>query len=217
MKDQERIVYIVDDDFRVTRGLANALRARGMEVRTFGSANEYITFERSDTCACLVLDLELPDINGLELQRKLADSHGPPIVFITGHGDIPSGVRAIKNGALEFLTKPVDYQQLLAALEQGFVQDARNRAARSEAGSLQSRLVSLTPRELAVFDLVVTGLLNKEAASELGITETTVQVHRCRVMKKMAAGSFAELVRMSTKLESFRAGLRPEPCVAARD
>jgi FixJ family two-component response regulator len=209
MKDTQCVVYIVDDDFRVARGLSNALRARGMEVRTFSSAGEYIAFERNDTCACLILDLELPDANGLELQRKLADSDGPPIVFITGHGDIPSGVKAIKNGAIEFLTKPVDYQQLLAALTQGFAQDARNRAARSEAGALQTRLASLTPRELAVFDLVVTGRLNKQAAVELGITETTVQVHRCRVMKKMAAGSLAELVRMSTKLETFRAKLTP--------
>jgi FixJ family two-component response regulator len=146
------------------------------------------------------LDIELPDINGLELQRKLADTDGPPIIFVTGHGDIPSGIRAMKNGAIEFLTKPVDATQLLDALRQGIAADRKKRQELADSASLRARLASLTPREVEVFRLVVTGLLNKQAAAELGITETTIQVHRGRVMRKMKADSLADLVRMSSRL-----------------
>jgi len=200
MNTVDAVVYVVDDDARVTRGLSNLLAAEGYEVVTFSTASQYITFQRNDRVSCLILDLELPDINGLELQRKLADTQGPPIIFITGHGDIPSGIRAMKNGAIEFLTKPVDSSQLLDALQQGVIADQKRRRGLLESASLRARLASLTPREVEVFRLVVSGLLNKQAAGELGITETTMQVHRGRVMRKMQANSLADLVRMSSRL-----------------
>ncbi len=166
----------------------------------FSTAEQYIAFPRSDRAACLVLDLELPDINGLELQRMLVDMQGPPIVFITGYGDIPTGVKAMKNGAIEFLTKPVDSTQLIDAVRQGIAADLKRRREAIDSASLRSRLASLTPREVEVFRLVVAGLLNKQAAAELGITETTIQVHRGRVMRKMMADSLPDLVRMSARL-----------------
>jgi len=200
MNSTGSVVYVVDDDYRVTRGLSNLLAAEGYEVRAFSTAGQYIAFERNDLASCLVLDIQLPDINGLELQSKLADTDGPPIIFVTGHGDIPSGVRAMKNGAIEFLTKPVDATQLLDALRQGIAADRKRRQILADSASLRARLSSLTPREVEVFRLVVSGLLNKQAAAELGITETTIQVHRGRVMRKMRADSLADLVRMSSRL-----------------
>jgi len=200
MNSTGSVVYVVDDDYRVTRGLSNLLAAEGYEVRAFSTAGQYIAFERNDLASCLVLDIQLPDINGLELQSKLADTDGPPIIFVTGHGDIPSGVRAMKNGAIEFLTKPVDSTQLLDALRQGIAADRKRRQILADSASLRARLSSLTPREVEVFRLVVSGLLNKQAAAELGITETTIQVHRGRVMRKMRADSLADLVRMSSRL-----------------
>jgi FixJ family two-component response regulator len=200
MNTVDAVVYVVDDDPRVTRGLTNLLAAEGYEVVTFATAAQYISFEHNDRAACLVLDLELPDINGLELQQKLADTQGPPIIFITGHGDIPSGVKAMKNGAIEFLTKPIDSAQLLEALRSGVAADQKRRRELLYSASLRARLASLTPREVEVFRLVVAGFLNKQAAAELGITETTIDVHRGRVMRKMKANSLPDLVRMSSRL-----------------
>ena len=200
MNTVDAVVYVVDDDTRVTRGLSNLLAAEGYEVVTFATAAQYISFEHKDRAACLVLDLELPDINGLELQQKLADTQGPPIIFITGHGDIPSGIKAMKNGAIEFLTKPVDSAQLLEALRSGVAADQTRRRELLASASLRARLASLTPREVEVFRLVVAGFLNKQAAAELGITETTIDVHRGRVMRKMKANSLPDLVRMSSRL-----------------
>jgi FixJ family two-component response regulator len=196
----DAVVYVVDDDSRVARGLSNLLAAEGYKVVTFATAEQYISFERSDSVSCLVLDLELPDINGLELQQKLADTQGPPIIFITGHGDIPSGVKAMKNGAIEFLTKPIESAQLLEAIRLGVSADQKRRRELLDSASLRARLASLTPREVEVFRLVVAGFLNKQAAAELGITETTIDVHRGRVMRKMKANSLPDLVRMSTRL-----------------
>jgi FixJ family two-component response regulator len=196
----DAVVYVVDDDSRVTRGLSNLLAAEGYKVVTFATAEHYISFERSDSVSCLILDLELPGINGLELQQKLAETQGPPIIFITGHGDIPSGVKAMKNGAIEFLTKPIESAQLLEAIRLGVMADQKRRRELLDSASLRARLASLTPREVEVFRLVVAGFLNKQAAAELGITETTIDVHRGRVMRKMKANSLPDLVRMSTRL-----------------
>ena len=196
----DAVVYVVDDDSRVTRGLSNLLAAEGYKVVTFATAEQYISFERSDSVSCLILDLELPGINGLELQQKLAETQGPPIIFITGHGDIPSGVKAMKNGAIEFLTKPIESAQLLEAIRLGVMADQKRRRELLDSASLRARLASLTPREVEVFRLVVAGFLNKQAAAELGITETTIDVHRGRVMRKMKANSLPDLVRMSTRL-----------------
>ena len=200
MNTVDAVVYVVDDDSRVTRGLSNLLAAEGYKVVTFATAEQYISFERNDSVSCLVLDLELPDINGLELQQKLAETQGPPIIFITGHGDIPSGVKAMKNGAIEFLTKPIESAQLLEAIRLGVTADQKRRRELLDSASLRARLASLTPREVEVFRLVVAGFLNKQAAAELGITETTIDVHRGRVMRKMKANSLPDLVRMSTRL-----------------
>lgn len=150
--------------------------------------------------ACLILDVELPDINGLDLQGQIADVSHPPIVFITGHGDIPSSVRAIKGGAVDFLAKPFGDAELMAAVAAGLAEDRERRSQRSEIESLRQRYRQLTPRERTVLPLVVSGLLNKQAAAELGISEVTLQLHRRNVMQKMAAPSLADLVRMAEKL-----------------
>jgi FixJ family two-component response regulator len=155
----------------------------------------------SERTACVILDLDLPDIGGLEVQSRLADKEGPPVVFVTAHGDLNSGVRAMKNGAIDFMIKPIDRNRLLAAVETAFVQDRNNRRERVERSSLLRRWNSLTPREQEVFQYTVVGFLNKQAAAELGITENTFQVHRGRVMRKMEADSLADLVRMATRLE----------------
>ena len=151
--------------------------------------------------ACLILDVELPDINGLDLQSQTADGYHPPIVFITGHGDIPTSVRAIKAGAVDFLTKPFKEADLMRAIDAAIAQDRDARRKRAELAELRQRLSSLTPREREVLPLVVSGLLNKQAAAELGISEVTLQIHRGNIMKKMSAESLAELVRMAGMLE----------------
>jgi FixJ family two-component response regulator len=177
------------------------LGSHGIRAVTFGSAGEYVRAEKPDLPACIVLDVELPDINGLDLQRQIADGDHPPIVFITGHGDIPSSVRAIKHGAVDFLTKPVSDDDLMKAVQAGLVQDRRARLDRSEMTVLRARYAALTPRERDVLPLVVSGLLNKQAAGELGISEVTLQVHRRNVMQKMGAASLADLVRMAERLQ----------------
>jgi FixJ family two-component response regulator len=167
---------------------------------TFGSAAEYVEYAKPDLPACLVLDVELPDINGLDLQRQLRDAGHPPIVFITGHGDIPSSVRAIKDGAVDFLAKPFTQQDLMAAVDAAIAGDRQARLERAERARLQQRHASLTPREKQVLPLIVSGFLNKQAAAELGVSEVTLQIHRSRIMRKMEAGSFADLVRMAGQL-----------------
>jgi FixJ family two-component response regulator len=197
----EHIVFVVDDDERVREGLAELLASHDMHALVFGSASEYLAAGKPDLPACLILDIELPDINGLDFQRQLAaENHPPPIVFITGHGTIPSSVRAIKHGAVDFLPKPFTDTDLMAAIRVAIAQDRETRAADAEMSILRQRYGALTPREREVLPLVVSGLLNKQAAAELGISEVTLQIHRRNVMHKMQAGSLAALVRLAEKL-----------------
>ncbi|WP_107677116.1 response regulator transcription factor [Agrobacterium sp. LAD9] len=194
------VVFIVDDDERIREALGELLDTHGMRAISFGSAGDYVNAERPDLPACLILDVELPDINGLELQRQIAEGDHPPIVFITGHGDIPSSVRAIKHGAVDFLTKPFSDADLMTAVHTAISEDRRKRSERAEIGMLKQRYLELTPRERDVLPLVVSGLLNKQAASQLGISEVTLQIHRRNVMQKMAAASLADLVRIAERL-----------------
>ncbi len=201
MTQQDHIVFVVDDDHRIREAVCELLASLDMQAVAFGSAAEYGAFPRPDLPACLVLDVELPDINGLEFQKQIADGHHPPIVFITGHGDIPSSVRAIKRGAVDFLTKPFSEAELVEAIRAAIDQDRRSRLERAELETLRQRLAGLTPREREVLPLVVSGLLNKQAATELGISEVTLQIHRSKIMQKMAAASLADLVRIAEKLQ----------------
>jgi FixJ family two-component response regulator len=200
MSSSDHIVFIVDDDDRIREALCELLEAAGLSAMAFGSATEYMEFAKPDLPACLILDVELPDINGLELQRRIASGDHTPIIFITGHGDIPSSVRAIKAGAVDFLTKPFSGDNLLAAIRTAIAQDDAGRRERADLNRLRQRFACLTPREREVLPLVVSGLLNKQAAAHLGISETTLQIHRSKIMHKMAAESLAELVRMAGKL-----------------
>lgn len=196
----DHIVLVVDDDRRIRESLGELLASFELNVRTFGSAAEYTAYALPDVPACLILDLQLPDMNGLDLQAGLRGGEHPHIVFITGHGDIPSSVRAIKAGAVDFLTKPFKHEDLLAAIHSALAQSREARRARATLACLHACYSSLTPRERDVLPLVVGGLLNKQAAAELGISETTLQIHRGSIMKKMRAGSLAELVRMAGAL-----------------
>jgi FixJ family two-component response regulator len=200
MGPENEVVYIVDDDAKVRDALSSLLRANGKDVRLFASGTEFLSFERKDAAACLILDLKMPGMNGLEVQKVISAQISIPIIFITGGGDIPATVKAMKGGAVDFLTKPVDETVLLAAVENALEKD---RVARQEAlghADLLARYRSLTPREQEVLPLLVSGLLNKQAAFELGITEYTVQIHRGHIMRKMKADSFATLVKLATKL-----------------
>jgi FixJ family two-component response regulator len=201
LNSKDHMVFVVDDDPRVGEALSDLLSSLDLRVAVFSSAREYIAFPKPNVPACLVLDVRLPDVNGLDLQGQLADQCHPPIVFITGHGDIPSTVRAMKAGAVDFLPKPFGREQLLRAVEEALVRDTRSRLHRAQVDQLKERFSRLTPRERDVLPLVVAGLLNKQAASQLGISETTFQIHRGQIMRKMVAGSLAELVRMAAKLE----------------
>jgi FixJ family two-component response regulator len=209
MNPDDPIVFVVDDDHRVREALSSLLEAVGLRVVTFGSSAEFLESERPDSPACLVLDLELPDINGLELQRELAAGDSPPIVFISGHGDIPSSVRARKAGAVEFLTKPFSEQELLQAIEAAISLDREARQKRSEMAGLQRHYALLTPREREVLSFVVAGFANKQTAADLGTSEITIGVHRGQIMHKMGARSLAELVRMADKLGIARAAGQP--------
>jgi FixJ family two-component response regulator len=201
VEPQDHVVFIVDDDRRIREALSELLASFDMHAVAFGSASEYLAYPKPEVPACLVLDVELPDINGLDLQSRIAQGNHPQVVFITGHGDIPSSVRAIKAGAVDFLTKPFKEADLMRAINVALAQDRGARRKRAELADLQQRLSSLTPREREVLPLVVSGLLNKQAAAELGISEVTLQIHRGSIMKKMEAGSLAELVRMAGALE----------------
>ena len=198
---QESIVFIVDDDRRVREALTDLLASFDMHSVAFGSAAEFMAYSKPDVAACLLLDVELPDINGLDLQNSIAQGDHPHIVFITGHGDISSSVRAIKAGAVDFLPKPLETPKLMAAIDAALEQNREARRKTAELSGLRRRLAALTPREREVMPLIASGLLNKQAAAELKISEVTLQIHRSSIMKKMAAASLPELVRMAGTLE----------------
>jgi FixJ family two-component response regulator len=195
------MVYIVDDDARVVDALSSLLRANGKQVQIFTSGQDFLNLERQDSCACLILDLRMPGLNGLQVQQSIAAQTTTPVIFITGRGDVPSTVTAMKGGAMDFLTKPIDESALLASVDKALEQDRKLRLAAFEQESLLTRYRSLTPREQQVLPLLVHGLLNKQAAWELGITEYTVQIHRGHIMRKMNADSFATLVKLASKLK----------------
>jgi len=194
------IVYVLDDDYRVREALTSLLLSVGLRVEVFTSAAEYLNFQKPDSPACLILDLELPGMSGLELQQEISGSDAPAIVFVTGHGDVPSSVRAMKAGAIEFLLKPFDDQELLRTIDAAIAQDREARLRRAEVAELRKRYALLTPREREVLPFVTAGLLNKQTAAELGTSEITIQVHRGQIMRKMAASSLADLVKMAGKL-----------------
>jgi FixJ family two-component response regulator len=197
----DHIVIVVDDDSHLREALYELLTSLGFNCATFGSAAEYAAFVKPALPACLVLDVELPDISGLDLQQQIAGRDHPPVIFITGRADVRTSVRALKAGAIDFLTKPFTEQELLAAVRVALEQDRRTRRERSELADLWQRFSLLTPREREVLPLVASGLLNKQAAAQLGISETTLQIHRGKIMKKMQAKSLAALVRMAGSLQ----------------
>jgi FixJ family two-component response regulator len=203
MKEQDPIVFVVDDDRMIREGLQSLIRSVGLRAETFASAQDFLQAKRPEAPACLVLDVRMPGLSGLDLQLQLRDGAvTTPIVFITGHGDIPMSVRAMKDGAHEFLTKPVRGQDLLDAVHKAIASDRSLRQQRQESQAMRERFDSLTPREKEVLALVVEGLLNKQIADQLGMSELTVKTHRAHVMEKTQAESLAHLVRMSEKLKN---------------
>jgi len=204
------IVFVVDDDVWVRESLETLIRDEGWQPETFASAHEFLDRPPATTPSCLVLDVSLPGLNGLELQKRVAaERTDMPIIFITGHGDVPMSVGAMKAGAVEFLTKPFHDEVLLAAIQQVLERSRRALAQQAEMHELRDRYRSLTPRERDVMALVVSGLLNKQVAGELGITESTVKAHRGQVMQKMKANSVADLVKMTARLHPSAAPNQP--------
>jgi FixJ family two-component response regulator len=201
MQEEQPVVYVIDDDVSVREGVADLLRSVGHTVHSFNSARDFLDSKLADSPGCIVLDLRLPGPSGLEFQRTLIKSNIElPIIFISGHGDIPMSVRAIKAGAIEFLTKPLHEQQLLDAVQAGIDRDRARRQQARVVVDLHSRLNSLTPREREILALVVSGARNKQIAGQLALSEMTVKVHRSQIMRKMRAKSLVDLVRMTDKL-----------------
>jgi FixJ family two-component response regulator len=203
------IVFVVDDDLSVREGLERLLHAAGWEVETFPSAQEFLAHRKEDIPSCLVLDVGLPGLSGLDLQKRILEANREiPIVFITGHKDVPTSVRAMKAGAVEFLVKPFSEDDLLDAIRQAIKRDRSARYQNAQMQDLWRRYESLTPREREVMQRVVSGLLNKQVAAELGTSEITIKVHRGQVMQKMQANSLVDLVRMYDKLRAWSARKR---------
>jgi len=207
------IVFVVDDDISVRESLELLIRTAGWGVETFRSATDFLAYPRTDVPCCLVLDVSLPDLNGLELQQRLDDRRELPIVFITGHGDIPMSVRAMKAGATEFLTKPFQDDALLDAVRGGIERSTAALSRETELKTLRESYAALSRREREVMGLVVSGLLNKQVGGELGISEITVKAHRGRMMRKMKADSLADLVNMAASLRLAPAPRRDRPAV----
>jgi RNA polymerase sigma factor (sigma-70 family) len=206
MREEQPVVFVIDDDASVRDAIADLLRSVGLTVESFGSTQEFLQRERPDVPGCIVLDVRLPGPSGLEFQRTLSNSSiHLPIIFISGHGDIAMSVRAMKSGAIEFLTKPVPEQQLLDAIQTGIERDRARRQEARIVAELRERFDSLTPREREVLALVVTGRRNKQIAAQVKLSEMTVKVHRSQIMRKMRAKSLVDLVRMADALGASRA------------
>jgi FixJ family two-component response regulator len=201
MQSASELVYVVDDDRRVREALCALLRANGRDVDAFNSGREFLDMPRQDVVACLILDLRMPGLNGLEVQKLVSRDSQIPVIFITGRGDVPSTVQAMKGGAIDFLTKPLDEAVLMRAVDTALVRAHVLRKEAEDTAALLALYQSLTPREQELLPLLASGLLNKQAAAVLGITEYTVQVHRGHIMRKMQADSFATLVRLASKLQ----------------
>jgi len=201
MTDTDPIVFVVDDDASIRDAIKKLISSVGLRIETFGSTREFLSAKRPEAPSCLVLDVRLPDVSGLEFQRDLAQANiHIPIIFITGHADVPMSVRAMKAGAVEFLTKPFRGQELLDAIQEAIARDRAAWTERQQIKTLRTRYDALTVREKEVMKLVVSGLLNKQIGAELGASELTIKTHRGRVMQKMEADSLADLVRMSERL-----------------
>ncbi len=211
-RESDPVITIVDDDPSAREGLQSLIESAGWRTETFASAQEFLARPGAEAPSCLVLDLQLPGLSGLDLQKRMAEvGLDIPIVFLTGHGNIPASVQAMKAGAVEFLTKPFDEQQLLQAIHEAIERDRRTRQQHAEMRELRERYESLTAREQQVMQQVVSGLLNKQIAAELNITEFTVKIHRGHVMRKMHADSLADLVRMAASLGIRSAKPSPRP------
>ena len=207
MNEEQPIVFVIDDDKLVRDSIKDLLASVGLKAQSYASAPEFLDGERPDAPGCIVLDVRLPGASGLEFQRTLLESNIPlPVIFITGHGDVPMSVRALKSGAIEFLMKPVREQELLDAIHSGIERDRARRRQAQTVAELQARLASLTAREREILPLVVTGRPNKQIAYELAVSEMTVKVHRSQIMRKMRAKSLVDLVRIADKL-----GITPNP------